>query len=524
MTASTPSAASTRHLPLPALLLALSLAGAAPAGAVDAMVPGESPAEFAAGELPEADLADCPATLGERAGMAQRLIAYQQLSEEALAMRAEAIRLFHALKTRDDRGEALTGQDLQRLNGGAAALLAQRRALLQTAFAHECWLELPPPADPGAAAVQRAGILMSLAAALTLYDNYLSAISLYRGDGTLRQHLNRSDRGFALDAGELNRITRAYTSPANRERVRRAIAWFERHAAAAADDGLEGEAYLVRLITQSPSYHMVRQTDPLGELGRHFGIFRVATTDTLSVLKDESLNLSSLLFGNTIGLIETRRGKLDRRPEVQDRMRSTLRAGDILLEKTPFRLTDTFIPGHWGHAAIWVGSEAELRELGIWEHPVVQARQADIRAGRGIVEALRSGVEMNPVAAFLNIDDLAVLRADALPPATRADIILQTLRQVGKAYDFNFDAETTQRVFCSKLVYLAYGDMQWPTTRMFGRVTISPDNIAARATGNGPLSVALLYHDGVEVTDAPQTLLERLSGTQLARGEGAAAR
>lgn len=458
---------------------------------------------------------------GTRLAMSERLAAYQRLSEEALAMRAEAILLFRALNARAARREPLSGHDLQRLNAGAAALLAQRQSLLQVAFAHECWLDKPLPADAQAAAVQRAGILMSLAAALTLYDNYLSAISLYRDDTTLRQHFNRGDSGFALDRGALDRITGAYASPTNRERVRRAIDWYEQHGAVGATD-LEGTAYLARLIAQSPSYHMVRRTNPLAELGANFGILRVATSDTLSKMRDEGLNLSSLLFGNTVGLIETRRGKLDKRADVLTRVNANLRAGDILLEKTPFRLTDTFIPGHWGHAAIWIGSEAELRDLGIWDHPVVQPHQADIRAGRGIVEALRSGVEMNPVAHFLNIDDLAVLRADAIGAAQRAEIVLQTLRQVGKAYDFNFDAETTQRVFCSKLVYLAYGDMQWPTARVFGRVTISPDNIAARATGDGPLSVALLYHDGKEISEAPRTLMEKLvppAPAPLARSE-----
>ena len=78
------------------------------------------------------------------------------------------------------------------------------------------------------------------------------------------------------------------------------------------------------------------------------------------------------------------------------------------------------------------------------------------------------------------------------------------------AYDFNFDAETTNRVFCSKLVYLAYGDLQWPTSRVMGRVTVSPDNIAERSVGNGPLDVVLLYHDGQEITDKPREFMQKL--------------
>jgi len=474
------------------------------------------------------ELSSCSAPAAEldRAAMTQTLADYQQLSEEALSMRAQAIRLYHELDAKTARREALSGHDLQRLNSGAAALLAQRKTLLQIAFAHECWLDGEEEAAAAdARAVRRAGILMSLAAALTLYDNYLSAISLYHDDTALRQHLNRRDSGFDIDHNELDRITSAFSSPAYRQRVRRGLEWYERNAAMADTDDIEGSAYLQRLIAQSPSYQLVRRSSPLQEFGTHVGLLRLAANDALTSLRSEGVNLSSLLFGNTIGLIETRRGKLDKRPEVLAQVSQQLRAGDILLEKTPFRLTDTFIPGHWGHAAIWIGNEAELRELGVWEHPVVQAYQAEIRAGHGVVEALRSGVEMNPIAAFLNIDDLAVLRGEQLSDAERASVVLQTLRQVGKAYDFNFDAETTKRVFCSKLVYLAYGDMQWPTARVFGRVTISPDNIAARAVGDGPLSVALLYHDGQEITEDPRALLAQLTRhgpERVARSETAA--
>ena len=107
---------------------------------------------------------------------------------------------------------------------------------------------------------------------------------------------------------------------------------------------------------------------------------------------------------------------------LQARVSSALRAGDILLEKTPFRLTDSFIPGHWGHAAIWIGTPDELRELGIWDHPLVRTYRREIESGRGVVEALRSGVKMNPLQQFMNIDDLAVLREPTLPPAQRAEL------------------------------------------------------------------------------------------------------
>jgi len=65
-------------------------------------------------------------------------------------------------------------------------------------------------------------------------------------------------------------------------------------------------------------------------------------------------------------------------------------------------------------------------------------------------------------------------------------------------------------------VYHAYAHLEWPTARRLGRVTISPDNVAVRATGNGPLSVAMLYHDGKEVAQSPRQAMAQLVATPLA--------
>jgi uncharacterized protein YycO len=446
-----------------------------------------------------------------RAAMEAEIQDYLRLAEEALSMRAAAIQLYRELKTKTSRGQTpLSGQDLKSLNEGAAKLLAQRSALLKVAQLHECWIDQGDPRDEGDAGLRAAGIVMSLSAALILYDNYLSAIAPFRQDQEFRQHMNRSDHGFGIPAGTLNEIAINFASPENRRRTKRAIDWVERNAKSLKTEPFEQYGYLLRSIDQSPSLNMVRQVSAFRDIGAGLGFFSTLTVDTLFALKNESTNLSSLLFGNAIGLVEARRGKLDAQAPVATRVKQTLKAGDILVEKTPFRLTDTFIPGHWGHAAIWVGGESELRELGIWDHPVVRPHHEAVRAGQGVVEALRSGVQMNTIEHFLNVDDLAILRHPALDRDALVESLLQTFRQVGKAYDFNFDAETTHRVFCSKLVYLAYGDLKWPTSRVLGRVTVSPDNIAALAIGKGPLRLALLYHDGEEIADQPQAVMDRL--------------
>jgi uncharacterized protein YycO len=247
-------------------------------------------------------------------------------------------------------------------------------------------------------------------------------------------------------------------------------------------------------------------------VGRKLGFLTGITTDTLTDMEREGVSLFSMVFGNAVGLVETRKGKLYKKADVLADVSETLRAGDILLEKTPFRLTDKLIPGYWGHAAVWIGTETELKELGIWDNPLVVRHRDEIREGRLVVEALRSGVEMNTIQHFLNIDSIGVLRKPDLSREARVNTVIQALRQVGKPYDFNFDVESKGRVYCSKLVYLSYSGIDWPTRKSLGRTTFTPDDVAVKAAKDGPLQLVTFYHDGRRVTDAPTLRMTELMG------------
>ncbi len=442
--------------------------------------------------------------------MDRKIAHYQALSEGALSLRAEAVTYLAHLKEKRLSNQPLLGSEISALSAGAAELVHKREQLWRVATAHECWLDAPIPKEAQQARVQAVGITMSLAAALTMYDNYLAAVALYREDPFLRQHINQGDPGYSVPEGEFRRIAASFTSARNRARVRQGLIWYEKHGGHLIQSENDEERYLAELVEQSPSYAMVRKIRPLSYAGNVADLVETVSIDTLHELQSDGVSFTSMLFGNMVGLVESRRGKLDRQPQVLRRVRSQLQAGDVLLEKTPFRLTDSFIPGHWGHAALWIGGEDELRALNLWEHPLVKAHRAEIRNGRGVVEALRSGVEMNSLEHFMNVDDLAVLRHRTLDREKRRQVILEALRQVGKAYDFNFDTQSADSIVCSELVYHAYGDVQWPTDRTLGRVVVSPDNIAQKAVNGGPFDVAVLYHDGNEVRDYLRATLATL--------------
>ena len=238
---------------------------------------------------------------------------------------------------------------------------------------------------------------------------------------------------------------------------------------------------------------------------------RRVTRDTLSELGRSSVNALSEGFSNAIGSYEERKGLLYADKDLEKSISEQLQIGDILLEKTPFRLTDSMIPGHWGHAALWIGTEQELKTIGLWDHPLVSRYHERIQRGELVAESLRTGTTLSPLSHFMNIDDLGVIRSrQALTDEEMSETIILALRQIGKEYDFNFDVETTDKIVCSQLVYLSYSKINWPTESVVGRYTISPDNIAIKALNTGPFELKLFYHDGKLVKENTVELMESL--------------
>jgi len=443
---------------------------------------------------------------------------FRTLAERALTLRDNTIKVGRNIKKKLDGNKPLSGADLALINTGINEHLALRKELQGVAKSHGCWLDGSEEELKKRGIVPETrltGVMLSLASAMLLYDNYLLSISLFEGDSKLRRILNERDSGYAVTSAALAKVTLNYNSVAKRARVRKAIKFYEQESPRFRNALTQSTetAYLDLLISQSPSYTMVKKWSPYYVVSRKIGYLSGATTDTLTGMERDGVSLFSMVFGNAVGLVETRKGKLYGKQEVLADIRGSLQAGDILLEKTPFRLTDKLIPGYWGHAAVWIGTEEELKELGIWGNPLVARYRDEISKGKLVVEALRSGVEMNTLTHFLNIDSIGILRKPDLSREARANTIIQTLRQVGKPYDFNFDVESKERVYCSKLVYLTYSNMEWPTKKSLGRTTFTPDDVAVKATTrDGTLQLVTFYHDGQRISEAPAIRMATLMG------------
>ena len=446
----------------------------------------------------------------------------QFLVEKSLVARSIALEISNRVARNTNK--PLSSKDLFSLKKGTEDYLDIRTNLYSIANAYECATDIDEQTlseykiDP---ALRLKALMLSLGAALTLYDNYMLGIVVFERDDRLRKVVNDPDTGFGLISNKLAEATLAANSVEVRHRARRAIEFYEQEKESLMQAGEDSDfAYLMQLIESSPSFNYVKKIR-VGEIAANkFIAFEKLTTDMLDDARSEGLNVVSGLFGNTVGLYEARKGKLANDEAAKKNIQSVLQPLDILLEKTPFRLTDKLIPGHFGHVAIWTGTKAELIDAEVWDEAVIQQyadlistdRDPHSKDQRQVIEALRNGVQLNTLDHFMNVDDIAILRPvfdeDATDTLTKQALML-AFRQIGKEYDFNFDVNTTDKIVCSELAYVSFPSIDWPTQKTLGRHSISPDHVAELAWNNLPLKLVMLYHDGKLVDSKEQVEVMR---------------
>ncbi|MEN0058661.1 MAG: YiiX/YebB-like N1pC/P60 family cysteine hydrolase [Bdellovibrio sp.] len=340
---------------------------------------------------------------------------------------------------------------------------------------------------------------MGLAASLILMDNYMVAIEAFNNNSSLRYVLNYD---IKEKRKALQDIADSYSSIVYRQQISRAIGFVEKLMEWRRQKGVPTGAEESKLygLSQSSIWYLAVIN---GRTGSGLGDAFSNLLDRLSLRGKRGLRAASfglsMGFGNLVGLVEERKGYLyNMAASEKADLIANMKPLDILLEKTPFRLTDKMIPGHYGHVAIWLGTEQQLKDLKVWDS-LDASIQAKIRSGHRIVEALRPGVEINTLDHFLNIDDFLVLR-DVRPGITdeyRRAAIHQAVAQIGLPYDFNFDVHSHARIVCSEIAYVVFSDIQWPTEEVVRRYTISPDNVAQLAYGpNKKFEPVILYYNG----------------------------
>lgn len=324
---------------------------------------------------------------------------------------------------------------------------------------------------------------------LDRYQNFLVSYKPFYTTTRFRRYINDEDLSFDIKAYDLNNRIMSLFNHSYLTRLNRDIK--------SVLESDSGDIHSTQ-IAKHKALSFIRDTKQIKTLTQLYK--RLNKSD---LRNDRLVDLTDRIsgrFGNTAGSIRWRKGHLLKNKKVHQEILKKLRPLDIITEKTYFALTDKFIPGHFGHNAIWLGTKEELIQLGMWNHKSILPYQKEIEAGKSILEADRSGTHLKSLDAFMNIDEFAILRLKELnfTKSSLEEIYTTSLSQIGKVYDFNFDVETTDKIVCSELLYQSFTNIHWPTqtylTRTkLRRTTISPDNITSLALYNDS-PIELVYY------------------------------
>lgn len=190
-------------------------------------------------------------------------------------------------------------------------------------------------------------------------------------------------------------------------------------------------------------------------------------------------------LGTVFSHVAWRAGYLKSKRTAQEAVIDVLQPLDIVLVSSKGRGSGQMIPGLFGHAAIYLGSEQDIERLGISASPQVKPYLARVRSGHVFIEADAKGVHLSPPSIVLNTDAVAILRPQFSSLQQRRNTALGFFAAMGMRFDFLFDVDTPDCTFCTELIHRTMPQLDLPVTEIYGVRTIMPDSVAVSAIRKG---------------------------------------
>ncbi len=134
--------------------------------------------------------------------------------------------------------------------------------------------------------------------------------------------------------------------------------------------------------------------------------------------------------------------------KLREALLAQVKPGDVFVTRHDDALSNFFLPGFWPHAALYLGTAAELERFGIRVPPRAVDRP-------WFLESKKDAVRIRSAEETLQVDALVVLR----PPLQEADLaegLLRAASHEGKPYDFLFDFRTADRMVCTEVIYRGF--------------------------------------------------------------------
>jgi len=188
---------------------------------------------------------------------------------------------------------------------------------------------------------------------------------------------------------------------------------------------------------------------------------------------------------------------------------SVIQPYDILLSKSPGHLSAKIIPGYFGHAAIWLDKEIPKKKRFL--HSLKNENSTRFKLHeKGMAEALRNGVQVSNLQQYADGEVFVILRPCPLSADQKQHIVENTMKQMNKSYDFNFDIESPDMVNCTELVYLAFDFIDWKVRYFMDRYTLFPDDLLLTALDSKTFEIPALLKNGELILYPDSTILRSL--------------
>lgn len=162
-------------------------------------------------------------------------------------------------------------------------------------------------------------------------------------------------------------------------------------------------------------------------------------------------------------------------PAITDRqieeMKAILKPGDLIVSRSDYYLSNAFLGGFWPHGIFYLGTARQWSGLRladgtilaedpwIFKNILPNYRSAKDDHPARVMEAISEGVVFNSLEEAVQKDYIVIFRPRFAPDeqeAKVAEAIRRALRYYGRAYDFDFDFFTDDKLVCTELLYRAY--------------------------------------------------------------------
>ncbi|MCW1913322.1 YiiX/YebB-like N1pC/P60 family cysteine hydrolase [Luteolibacter sp. GHJ8] len=191
---------------------------------------------------------------------------------------------------------------------------------------------------------------------------------------------------------------------------------------------------------------------------------------------------------------------------LRERALALARPGDIFVTRHDDALSNLFLPGHWPHAALYLGSPEQRRQLGLVLPPPLERRLAGEVC---FLEAKKDGVLLRPPDDTLAVDAFVILRSPLGPPDL-ATVLTRAMDHAGKPFDFSFDFRRAERLACTELVYRAYhhcGPVVFSLIEVSARPCLPAEELISQSLAQGFRVVAACGVGNDEIISGPRAEL-----------------